>query len=320
MANEKVAVLCKNEQEWEDTKLKAGKSGIMNWRTARHYNDICVYVYDEHKGCDPQEACIRNGYEIITADQYKGPTSRRMDKKIAVLCKTGTEWDAVKAKANLPSVADWGAVSHYGDICIYLDRHNGFDRRDDCLRNNYEVLTASEYLHPPRRTIKERAVLCETKEEWNAVRRRARKRTQDVPDWDGLNHYNQKCIYVDTGEGFDQKSDCVNRGCKIVSAEEYLKPVKKRGALGIDFNNIVAKIPTKEEVVKPESESKWKPIDTAPKNRYIMVRGDSGMLTYPKFYTVAIFNPEYRDDWINIHNDRLTDSGYVPEEWMEIPV
>lgn len=63
----------------------------------------------------------------------------------------------------------------------------------------------------------------------------------------------------------------------------------------------------------------WKPMETAPKNKYIMVRGDSGMRTYPQFYIVAKLEPEYRDDWINIDNDRLTDYGYVPEEWTEIP-
>ena len=63
----------------------------------------------------------------------------------------------------------------------------------------------------------------------------------------------------------------------------------------------------------------WRPIETAPENKYVLLRGDSGMRTYPKFYVAGKLNLTYRDDWINIHNDRLTDYGYVPEEWDDIP-
>jgi len=74
-----------------------------------------------------------------------------------------------------------------------------------------------------------------------------------------------------------------------------------------------------DELLKALLPVTWQPIETAPKNKYIMLRGDSGMLTYPKFYVVGKLDLSYRDDWIDINNDRLTDSGYVPEEWMEIP-
>lgn len=320
MANEKIAVLCKNEQEWEDTKLKAGKAGIMSWSSAKYYDDICVYVYDEHKGCDPQEACIRNGYEIITAEQYNtGPSSRAMSKRIAVHCETEEEWNAVGAKSKAAFTSAWRNVNHHKDICIYVET-GGFDRKEDCLRLGHKIITAREYLGlaPRRVSAKNRAVLCETANEWNAVRLKAKKGT-GVPHWNDTSRYSNKCIYVDSVEGFDEKQDCICRGNTVITASEYLNLTKKKGSLGINFNNIVGKMSPGETVDKSEPKSMWKPIETAPKNKYIMVRGDSGTSTYPKFYVVAIFIPEYRDEWVNIHNNRLTDSGYIPEEWAEVP-
>ena len=245
-----------------------------------------------------------------------------MAERIAVHCTTEEEWNAVKNKSGT-NVTAWQYAKHYVDICIYVNDDDGaFDRKEDCLKLGYKVITAREYLGRPLRRIaaKNRAVLCKTADEWNAVRLKAKK-GKNIPDWANLHNYSQKCIYVDSVDGFDEKPDCIRRGSTVITAREYLGLTKKRGSLGINFNSIVNKIPTKKitDRSEPEPESMWKPIATAPKNKYIMVRGDSGMLTYPKFYVVAIFNPEYRDDWININNDRLTDSGYVPEEWIEIP-
>lgn len=71
----------------------------------------------------------------------------------------------------------------------------------------------------------------------------------------------------------------------------------------------------------------WKPIDTAPRSgfgrprRYVLVRGPSGMLGTPYFVTLAYHDAEYRpeDSWLDVNNDRLTDYGWRPTEWMEVP-
>lgn len=170
--------------------------------------------------------------------------------------------------------------------------------------------------------MKDRAVLCTTKDEWNAVRKKAKKK--DIPDWYKLHHYSQKCIYIDTLEGFDEKPDCINRGSTVISASEYLKKPKPKGTLGINFNNIVTKLSPKQTLKHKEKEdtvleTNWKPIETAPKDRFILIKLDSGYMSYPVDTMVAQYSTAY-DRWRTVQNDSVTDSHTKPPlGWMEMP-
>jgi len=65
----------------------------------------------------------------------------------------------------------------------------------------------------------------------------------------------------------------------------------------------------------------WKPISTAPWVKLVLVRGPSQMATHPTFYVAAYFDDEYRplDPWRMVDNGALSDFGWVPTEWMELP-
>jgi hypothetical protein len=72
--------------------------------------------------------------------------------------------------------------------------------------------------------------------------------------------------------------------------------------------------------------SAWKPISTAPKSGigkrvYILVRGPSGMQDTRHFVVSAYHDSHYRplDPWRMIDNSALSDFGWEPTEWMEIP-
>jgi hypothetical protein len=71
----------------------------------------------------------------------------------------------------------------------------------------------------------------------------------------------------------------------------------------------------------------WRPIETAPRsgfgepNRYVLVRGPSGMVGVEHDVILAYHNAEYRplDPWRDVHGDALADRGLAPTEWMEVP-
>ncbi len=65
----------------------------------------------------------------------------------------------------------------------------------------------------------------------------------------------------------------------------------------------------------------WRPIASVPKKRLVLVRGASGMGRNSTFYVAAYFDDEYRplDPWRMVDNSALSDFGWVPVEWMELP-
>lgn len=65
----------------------------------------------------------------------------------------------------------------------------------------------------------------------------------------------------------------------------------------------------------------WKPISSAPKNTWLLVRGDSGYLPCPVFVTLAKHDAEYRplDPWGDVQGSRLSDRGWTPVEWTDVP-
>ena len=72
----------------------------------------------------------------------------------------------------------------------------------------------------------------------------------------------------------------------------------------------------------PRSASGWRPIDTnTPHGRFLLVRGPSGQLGEKYFVVQAKHDVEYRphDPWRFVDDTALSDSGWVPTEWMEVP-
>lgn len=82
-----------------------------------------------------------------------------------------------------------------------------------------------------------------------------------------------------------------------------------------------------EALVERDRGSVWRPIETAPrsagltKNRYVLVRGPSGYVGTKHFVVLAYHDDQYRprDPWRLIDNSALSDFGWVPEEWAEVP-
>lgn len=64
----------------------------------------------------------------------------------------------------------------------------------------------------------------------------------------------------------------------------------------------------------------WRPIATAPPGKFVLVRGPSGYITTKHFVVKAILDTQYREPrWRGTDGDPISDCGWVPEEWMEIP-
>lgn len=63
---------------------------------------------------------------------------------------------------------------------------------------------------------------------------------------------------------------------------------------------------------------KLKPINTAPKNKWILLAGDSGYSTTPLRFEAGKWS-ESKEDWINHAGDLFIYGGPEPEYWMEIP-
>lgn len=71
-----------------------------------------------------------------------------------------------------------------------------------------------------------------------------------------------------------------------------------------------------------QTKNTWRPIISAPCDRYILIAGDSGYITTPLRVEVAKWSHE-RCAWINHANDYFTDGGTNPIYWaetLEIPV
>lgn len=61
------------------------------------------------------------------------------------------------------------------------------------------------------------------------------------------------------------------------------------------------------------------PIETAPRDLYIILMGDSGYTTTPWRAEVGRWCP-HREAWITHSNDRYSDGGGVPTHWLPLPI
>ena len=64
----------------------------------------------------------------------------------------------------------------------------------------------------------------------------------------------------------------------------------------------------------------WMPIESAPKDVFVLVACPSGYSTTPLVFTTAIMHSDYKvGRWIDHANDDLTDWGMQPTHWMPLP-
>ena len=64
----------------------------------------------------------------------------------------------------------------------------------------------------------------------------------------------------------------------------------------------------------------WQPIETAPKDRFLLLCGPSGYTTTPLVFTTGRMCSDYHAGrWIDHANDDLTDWGFEPTHWLPLP-
>ena len=64
----------------------------------------------------------------------------------------------------------------------------------------------------------------------------------------------------------------------------------------------------------------WQPIETAPKDQFLLLCGPSGYTTIPMVVTTGRVCSDYHAGrWIDHANDDLTDWGFEPTHWMPLP-
>lgn len=64
----------------------------------------------------------------------------------------------------------------------------------------------------------------------------------------------------------------------------------------------------------------WQPIETAPKDRFLLLCGPSGYTTTPwVFATGCMYSDYHVGRWVDHANDDLSDWGFEPTHWMPLP-
>ena len=64
----------------------------------------------------------------------------------------------------------------------------------------------------------------------------------------------------------------------------------------------------------------WQPIETAPKDRFLLLCGPSGYTTTPLVFTTGRMCSDYHAGrWIDHANDDLSDWGFEPTHWAPLP-
>ena len=70
----------------------------------------------------------------------------------------------------------------------------------------------------------------------------------------------------------------------------------------------------------PVSEDRWLPIETAPKDEFVLLAGPSGYTTIETVFSTGRMCSDYHvGSWIDHANDDLTDWGFEPTHWMPLP-
>jgi hypothetical protein len=61
----------------------------------------------------------------------------------------------------------------------------------------------------------------------------------------------------------------------------------------------------------------WLPLAAAPRNRWLLLRGPSGLSRVPHRYIVAKHDAEYRplQPWVDLNHNSVLDGGEMLTEW-----
>ena len=74
------------------------------------------------------------------------------------------------------------------------------------------------------------------------------------------------------------------------------------------------------ELTTLKAENEWQPIETAPKDEFVLLAGPSGYTTIETVFTTGRMCSDYHAGrWIDHANDDLTDWGFNPTHWMTLP-
>ena len=66
--------------------------------------------------------------------------------------------------------------------------------------------------------------------------------------------------------------------------------------------------------------AEWQPIETAPKDAFVLLAGPSGYTTIKTVFATGRMCSDYhKGRWIDHANDDLTDWGFEPTHWMPLP-
>ena len=107
------------------------------------------------------------------------------------------------------------------------------------------------------------------------------------------------------GHGRLFSEPCVD--CEVVGLMEEYKACRENGAAGARQN-------------APVSEDRWQPIETAPKDKFVLLAGPSGYTTIEIVYATGRMCSDYHvGRWIDHANDDLTDWGFEPTHWRPLP-
>ena len=72
--------------------------------------------------------------------------------------------------------------------------------------------------------------------------------------------------------------------------------------------------------IQPWAGGKWQTIETAPKDKFLLLCGPSGYTTTPWRKVTGIMHSNYHAGrWIDHANDDLVDWGFEPTHWMPLP-
>lgn len=70
----------------------------------------------------------------------------------------------------------------------------------------------------------------------------------------------------------------------------------------------------------PPVEDRWQPIETAPKDKFVLLAGPSGYTTIKIVHATGRMCSDYHAGrWIDHANDDLMDWGFEPTHWMPLP-
>lgn len=139
------------------------------------------------------------------------------------------------------------------------------------------------------------------------------------------------------GKGYPRTcKECGLNGCKHENQLAFTSPLKKPRLWQLskqDYDQL--KVSGMMFELHPEATGDWdydcgsfqeelqknnklKPISSAPKNRYILLAGDSGYSNTSLRFESGKWS-EYKKDWVNHAGERFTDGGAQPTHWTEIP-